>query len=56
MPGWFPCRSVKTLVVCQMGVLGHFVPYDILGLGVLGHFSSKNQTRKIVTIHRSPEL
>ena len=56
MPCWFSCRSVKTLVVCQMGVLGHFAPWDILGLGVLGDFSSKNQTRKIVTIHRSPEL
>ena len=33
-----------------MGVLGHFAPWDIFRLEVLGHFGSKIQTRKIVKI------
>ena len=31
----------------QSGVLAHFAPWGIFGLGVLAHFGSKNQTKKI---------
>ena len=34
----------------------HFVPWGIFGLGVLGKFNSKNQTRKIVKIDKNFEL
>ena len=39
-----------------MGVLRHFPPGTHIGLGVLGHFRLKNQTRKIDKIHNDFEV
>ena len=38
-------------VVYKIRVLGHFA-----GLGILGHFETKNWTRKIDKIHKDFEL
>ena len=44
------------LVVCKLGVLRHFYPWGVFGLGVLGHFRLKNKTRKIFKIDKDFEL
>ena len=42
--------------VYNLGVLGHFAPWDILGLRGIRKFWLKNQARKIVSIHKNFEL
>ena len=44
-------------IVYNLGVLTHFAPPGLfLDLGLLAHFCSKNQIKKIVKIHKDFEL
>ena len=45
---WLKLSHNATGVVYKLGVLGHFVPWDILfNLGVLGHFALKIRQKLI---------
>ena len=37
---------IMTPLVYNLGILAHFAPWVFLGLGVLAHFGSKNQTKR----------
>ena len=39
-------NKLNSLVVYKLGVLAHFVPWDILGLGVLAQFRHKKTDKK----------
>ena len=43
-------------IICNFGVLKHFLPGIYFDLDILKHFELKNQTRKIVTIKKKFEL
>ena len=58
---WSFCEEFQTKVrhnsSIQLGVIRTFLsPGIYLGLKVLGHIGSNNQTRKIVTIHKDFQL
>ena len=52
-----PSIQYKSItVVYNFGLLAHFAPPGVfLGLGVLAHFGLRNQTRKVVKIHKDFE-
>ena len=52
MWGYWPILSVES----NMGVLAHFAPWSIFRLGSISISWLKNQTRKIVKIHKDFEL
>ena len=50
-------RETLFLSSIQLGGIGKFCPFGIFfNMGVLIHFELKNQTRKIITIHKDFEL
>ena len=45
-------KQMTTAIVNKLGLMKHFAPWSIFGLGVLKHFGLKNRARKIYAIHK----